>query len=92
MSVEVNCTQSIAQLTTTYQSRSYFEQSYFDYIDEKPDVYSEYETVSEHFIVEIREKTIAKFFFWYKRKTVYDQLWCSKNQNFIVFFFCKTTQ
>lgn len=63
MSVEVNCTEIIAQLKTAYQSRSYFEQPYFDYIDEKPDIYSEYETASEHFIVEIREKTIVNFFF-----------------------------
>ena len=40
MSAEVNCTQSLAQLKTAYQSRLYFEQPYFDYIDEKPDVYS----------------------------------------------------
>ena len=61
MFVEVNCTQSIGQLKTTYQSWSYFEQLYFDYIDEKPDAYSEYETASEHFNVEIRENYCQVF-------------------------------
>ena len=32
------------------------------------------------------EKIIAKFFFWYKRNIVSDQLWSSKSQNFVDFF------
>ena len=84
--IEVNGTQSIAQLKTTYQSRLYFEQPYLIILMKSQMFILSTRQNQNTSLLKLEEKNIVKFFFWFKRKNVNDQLWCSKNQNFIVFF------